>query len=55
VDSSELEDIFHTQAHMDLVAENVIEVAENANTIIGLELSLKPEQPRYFLGCFHPC
>ncbi|GMU43757.1 MAG: tyrosine phenol-lyase [Xanthomonadales bacterium] len=44
----------YTQAHMDVVAESVIEVAEQARTIKGLRFSYEPEQLRFFLGRFEP-
>jgi tyrosine phenol-lyase len=44
----------YTQAHMDVVAESVIEVAEHAAHIRGLKFSYEPEQLRFFLGKFVP-
>jgi tyrosine phenol-lyase len=44
----------YTQAHMDVVAESVIEVAEHAAEIRGLKFSYEPEQLRFFLGRFAP-
>jgi tyrosine phenol-lyase len=44
----------YTQAHMDVVAESVIEVAEHAEGIRGLKFSYEPEQLRFFLGRFQP-
>jgi tyrosine phenol-lyase len=44
----------YTQAHMDVVAESVIEVAQHANDIRGLKFSYEPEQLRFFLGRFEP-
>jgi tyrosine phenol-lyase len=44
----------YTQAHMDVVAESVIEVAEHAKQIRGLKFSYEPEQLRFFLGRFEP-
>jgi tyrosine phenol-lyase len=44
----------YTQAHMDVVAESVIEVAHNAAGIRGLKFSYEPEQLRFFLGRFEP-
>lgn len=44
----------YTQAHMDVVAESVIEVAEQAHTIKGLRFTYEPEQLRFFLGRFAP-
>jgi tyrosine phenol-lyase len=42
----------YTQAHMDVVAESVIEVAQHAGDICGLKFSYEPEQLRFFLGRF---
>ena len=42
----------YTQAHMDVVAESVIEVAEHADAIKGLRFTYEPEQLRFFLGRF---
>jgi tyrosine phenol-lyase len=44
----------YTQAHMDVVAESVIEVAEHAASIRGLRFSYEPAQLRFFLGRFAP-
>lgn len=44
----------YTQAHMDVVAESVIEVAEHAGDIRGLRFTYEPEQLRFFLGRFEP-
>ena len=44
----------YTQAHMDVVAESVIEVAEQAHTIKGLRFTYEPAQLRFFLGRFEP-
>lgn len=44
----------YTQAHMDVVAESVIEVAERADQIRGLRFSYEPERLRFFLGRFEP-
>jgi tyrosine phenol-lyase len=44
----------YTQAHMDVVAESVIEVAEHARDIRGLRFTYEPEQLRFFLGRFEP-
>jgi tyrosine phenol-lyase len=44
----------YTQAHMDVVAESVIEVTENAERICGLRFTYEPEQLRFFLGRFEP-
>jgi tyrosine phenol-lyase len=42
----------YTQAHMDVVAESVIEVAAHAENIRGLKFTYEPEQLRFFLGRF---
>jgi len=42
----------YTQAHMDVVAESVIEVAACAGQVRGLQFSYEPEQLRFFLGRF---
>jgi len=44
----------YTQAHMDVVAESVIEVAEHADRITGLRFSYEPKELRFFLGRFEP-
>ncbi|MCV2367811.1 tyrosine phenol-lyase [Roseateles oligotrophus] len=44
----------YTQAHMDVVAESVIEVTEQAASIRGLRFVYEPEQLRFFLGRFEP-
>ena len=44
----------YTQAHMDVVAESVIEVCEHARDIHGLRFIYEPEQLRFFLGRFEP-
>lgn len=44
----------YTQAHMDVVAESVIEVFEHADQIKGLRFTYEPEQLRFFLGRFEP-
>ncbi len=44
----------YTQAHMDVVAESVIEVTEHASSIRGLRFSYEPAQLRFFLGRFVP-
>jgi len=42
----------YTQAHMDVVAESVIEVTTHAANIRGLKFTYEPEQLRFFLGRF---
>lgn len=42
----------YTQAHMDVTAEAVIEVASNAGKVKGLKLVYEPEMLRFFLGRF---
>jgi tyrosine phenol-lyase len=44
----------YTQAHMDVVAESVIEVCAHAHQIRGLRFTYEPEQLRFFLGRFEP-
>jgi tyrosine phenol-lyase len=44
----------YTQAHMDVVAESVIEVFEHARDIRGLRFTYEPERLRFFLGRFEP-
>ncbi len=44
----------YTQAHMDVVAESVIEVAAHARSIGGLKFTYEPAQLRFFLGRFEP-
>jgi tyrosine phenol-lyase len=44
----------YTQAHMDVVAESVIEVNEHAADIRGLRFTYEPAQLRFFLGRFEP-
>ncbi len=42
----------YTQAHMDVTAEAVMEVASNAGKVKGLKLVYEPEMLRFFLGRF---
>jgi tyrosine phenol-lyase len=44
----------YTQAHMDVVAESVIEVAGQAERIRGLRFTYEPELLRFFLARFEP-
>jgi len=44
----------YTQSHMDVVAESVIEVYEQADTITGLEFTYEPESLRFFQAEFAP-
>ena len=44
----------YTQAHMDVVAESVIDVAEHAHSIAGLRFTYEPKELRFFLGRFEP-
>ena len=44
----------YTQAHMDVVAESVIEVAQGAGDITGLRFTYEPKELRFFLGRFEP-
>lgn len=42
----------YTQAHMDVTAEAVIEVASNSEKVKGLRFTYEPEMLRFFLGRF---
>lgn len=42
----------YTQAHMDVVAESIIEVYENRNKITGLKMVYEPEYLRFFQARF---
>ncbi len=42
----------YTQAHMDVVAESVIDVCASASSIKGLRFTYEPENLRFFLGRF---
>lgn len=44
----------YTQAHMDVTAESVIEVAENAKSVRGLRFVSEPEYLRFFQARFEP-
>jgi tyrosine phenol-lyase len=44
----------YTQSHMDVVAESVIEVYENADRISGLEFTYEPPDLRFFQARFRP-
>ncbi|MHB8334332.1 MAG: tyrosine phenol-lyase [Acidimicrobiales bacterium] len=44
----------YTQAHMDVVAESVIEVCEHADEINGLRFTYEPDDLRFFLARFEP-
>ncbi len=44
----------YTQAHMDVVAESVIEVFEHADEITGLRFTYEPDDLRFFLARFEP-
>ncbi len=44
----------YTQAHMDVVAESVIEVFEHRDEIMGLELTYEPPSLRFFQARFAP-
>ena len=44
----------YTQAHMDVVAESVIEVFEHADQITGLRFTYEPDDLRFFLARFEP-
>ena len=44
----------YTQSHMDVVAESVIEVYENAEAVTGLRFTYEPEELRFFQARFAP-
>ena len=44
----------YTQAHMDVAAESVMEVAARADTVRGLRFTYEPEELRFFQARFAP-
>ncbi len=44
----------YTQAHMDVTAESVIEVAEHADRVVGLNMTYEPKYLRFFQATFAP-
>jgi tyrosine phenol-lyase len=44
----------YTQAHMDVVAESVMEIWDNRESIGGLEFTYEPEYLRFFQARFRP-
>jgi len=44
----------YTQAHMDVVAESVVEVYENRDAVRGLQFTYEPESLRFFQARFEP-
>jgi len=44
----------YTQSHMDVVAESVIEVYENADAVAGLRFTYEPDELRFFQARFAP-
>ncbi len=42
----------YTQAHMDVTAESVIAVMEDADRIRGLRFTSEPKMLRFFMGRF---
>ena len=44
----------YTQAHMDVVAESVVEVVASADEVAGLRFTYEPEDLRFFLARFEP-
>jgi tyrosine phenol-lyase len=44
----------YTQAHMDVTAESVIEVFQNAERVVGLQFSYEPKYLRFFQAKFAP-
>lgn len=45
----------YTQAHMDVVAESVVDVYENRKKIKGLKMVYEPKYLRFFQARFEPC
>jgi tyrosine phenol-lyase len=44
----------YTQAHMDVVAESVIEIRDMSSSIEGLEFTYEPKHLRFFQARFRP-
>jgi tyrosine phenol-lyase len=44
----------YTQAHMDVVAESVMEIWDKRESIGGLEFTYEPEYLRFFQARFRP-
>ena len=44
----------YTQAHMDVVAESVVSVFEERETINGLRFTYEPPELRFFQARFEP-
>ena len=44
----------YTQAHMDVVAESVVEVYKQREQITGLQFTYEPDELRFFLARFAP-
>lgn len=44
----------YTQAHMDVTAESVIELFENAGRVVGLRFTYEPKYLRFFQARFEP-
>lgn len=44
----------YTQAHMDVVAESVVEVYEKRDDVTGLRFTYEPDDLRFFLARFEP-
>lgn len=44
----------YTQAHMDVTAESVIDLCENAKRIVGLRFTYEPKYLRFFQARFEP-
>lgn len=44
----------YTQAHMDVTAESVIELLENAEKVVGLRFTHEPKMLRFFQARFEP-
>jgi tyrosine phenol-lyase len=44
----------YTQAHMDVVAESVVEVCDRRRSVVGLRFTYEPEHLRFFQSRFEP-
>lgn len=44
----------YTQAHMDVTAESVVRVMQNAANVQGLQFTYEPKMLRFFMGRFKP-
>ena len=44
----------YTQAHMDVTAESVVELYENADRVVGVRFTYEPKMLRFFQSRFEP-